>query len=222
MTLFLSIAALLLGFVTVGRTAYAEGEGAQQAESVVQAVQARYDATQDLAGEVLQETRLARVEKTVTARGTVAFKKPGKMRWELANGERETIVSDGRTLWMYRPEDEQVIRMPFTQAFRSSTPISFLVGVGKIADDFRASLENVGGQRLRLRLEPRRNEGDVGVLWLEVDKNTFDILAAEVQDPVGNRSKFVLQNVRRNSGLGDDLFQFSVPPGVDVLDVPPS
>lgn len=213
-----------LGLMLV-RAGSASGERAipatpPAADAIVQAVQARYDATTDLSGDVIQETNVVRLNKTIMARGTVAFKKPGKMRWELANGDREVIVSDGKTLWMYRPEDQQVLRMPFDSAFRSSTPISFLTGVGKIAENFRVAFEGAEDGRLRLRLEPKRQEADVGVLWLLVDATSFDIVGAEVQDPLGNRSKLTFQNVRRNQGLSDTLFEFAVPAGVDVLEAP--
>lgn len=213
-----------LGLMLV-RAGSASGERAipanpPAADTIVQAVQARYDATTDLSGDVIQETNVVRLNKTIMARGTVAFKKPGKMRWELANGDREVIVSDGKTLWMYRPEDQQVLRMPFDSAFRSSTPISFLTGVGKIAENFRVAFEGAEDGRLRLRLEPKRQEADVGMLWLLVDATSFDIVGAEVQDPLGNRSKLTFQNVRRNQGLSDTLFEFAVPAGVDVLEAP--
>ncbi len=197
----------------------ASGEADPQSiEQLITQVQKRYDSTLDLSGEVVQETLLLRLNKRVAAHGTFAFRKPGKMRWDLANGMRETIVSDGQTLWIYRPEDQQVIRMPFQQAFRSTTPVSFLTGVGRIAEDFDVALEPSQGSSLRLRLVPKRNNADVGTLWLEVDKTTYDITGAEIQDPLGNTSKVTLRNVRRNTGLGNDLFRFEIPPGADVLD----
>ncbi|GIW45120.1 MAG: outer-membrane lipoprotein carrier protein [Candidatus Binatia bacterium] len=210
-------AAVLL--VVSGTPQWASGSSlVHNVGEIVARVQERYDATRDLTANVIQETTLAKLGKRVTAKGTVAFKKPGKMRWELANGQRETIVSDGHTLWIYRPEDQQVIRMPFDQAFRSQMPVSFLTGVGRIADDFVVHIEDGTGEKLRLRLEPKRGSADVGILWLEVDRATYDIIGAEVQDPLGNTSKLILENLRRNTGLDDRSFGFEIPPGVDVMD----
>lgn len=214
------VTAVLLSPGLCGVTcAYGSGS-ATDGEEIVTRVQERYDTTKDLTANVMQETTLSKLGKRVTAKGTVAFKKPGKMRWELANGQREIIVSDGNTLWIYRPDDQQVIRMPFDRAFRSQMPVSFLTGVGRIADDFVVYLEGGNGEKLRLRLEPRRSSADVGVLWLDVDRTTYDIMGAEVKDPLGNTSKLSLENIRRNIGLDDRSFRFEIPPGVDVLDVP--
>ena len=35
------------------------------------------------------------------------LKKPGRMRWDYEKPEKKLMVSDGSTLWVYEPEDEQ-------------------------------------------------------------------------------------------------------------------
>lgn len=190
--------------------------------AMVRKVQERYDATQDLLADVEQETRMAKFGKTLRARGTVVFKKPGKMRWEMQDGMAETIVANGVTLWIYRPEDQQAIRMPFSQAFRSTTPISFLTGVGRISEDFEVQLGGQEDSLVTLVLTPKRKDADLGTLRLFVQGDTFDIVGAEVTDPLGNVSRLKLSNVRRNTGVSDETFAFQVPAGVDVLDAPAS
>src|ERR1043166_10325843 len=71
---------------------------------VVRKVQERYDATHDLTADVTQEMTIASLGKTTTAHGAVVFKKPGKMRWELTDGEPQVIVADGTTVWLYQPK----------------------------------------------------------------------------------------------------------------------
>jgi outer membrane lipoprotein-sorting protein len=41
-----------------------------------------------------------------------------------------------------------------------------------------------------------------------------------VRDPLGNLTKLEFSNLRRNTGLGDALFRFDVPAGVDVIEAP--
>src|ERR1041385_3220262 len=115
--------------------------GVESADEVVQRVQQRYDTTKDFTANVRQEMQLAKAEKTLTATGSVAFKRGGLMRWTLENHDRQVIVADGKTLWFYEPDEQQVLKAPFQVAFRSTTPISFLTGVGRIAEDFKATVE---------------------------------------------------------------------------------
>ncbi len=187
---------------------------------VVGRVQQRIDATVDLRARVHQELIVASLGRTISADGTVAFKKPGMMRWQLGGEEPQLIVADGRTIWFYQPEEGQVLKAPFDAAFRSTTPISFLTGVGKIAEDFEVAIVARDGERIDLVLDPRRQEADLGQLRLGVDARTYEIVTAEVVDPVGNVTRLSFSEQQRNTGLADAEFQFEVPAGVDVVEAP--
>jgi outer membrane lipoprotein carrier protein len=193
-----------------------------EVDDVIARVQARYDATHDFTARVIQKLRVASLDKTLTTEGTVAFKKPGRMRWEFKEDDPQIIVADGTTLWFYRPQEQQVFKAPFDAAFRSSTPISFLTGVGRIAQDFDVTLngQSADGTLLYLQLIPKRDAGDVGVLRLRVTRDTADIRGAEVYDPLGNVSILEFEDLRRNLGLADERFEFEVPAGVDVISAP--
>jgi outer membrane lipoprotein carrier protein len=201
--------------------AFLPSAGAQDVDAIVRRVQERYDATRDFTANVTQEMTIASLGKTTTAHGTVAFKKPGKMRWELTADDPQVIVADGQTLWLYQPKENQVLKAPFDAAFRSTTPISFLTGVGRIAQDFAVRLdgEEREGPVLHLLLEPRRDAG-VGRLRLTVARDSGEIQGAEVHDPLGNVSRVRFDQIRRNVSLSDDQFKFEVPPGVDVVSAP--
>lgn len=189
---------------------------------IVQKVQERYDGTRDFSADVTQEMTVASLGKTTTAQGTVAFKKPGKMRWELDHNSPQVIVADGTTLWLYQPKEHQVIKAPFDAAFRSGTPISFLTGVGRIAQDFDVSLDGTStdGKLVYLMLVPRRDSATVGKLRLAVSSDTGEIRGAEIFDPLGNVSRLQFTHIRRNQDLPDTDFVFEVPAGVDVITPP--
>ena len=198
---------------------------------VARRVQARYYETRDFTADVTQEMTIASLGKTVVSHGTIVFKKPGKLRLELKDDEPQTVVADGTTLWFYQPKEQQVMKAPFDAAFRSTTPISFLTGVGRINDDFDVQLNGgaaTGGTatsvtapaEIVLILTPRRAGGDVGQLRLTVAPDTFDIRGAEVHDPLGNISRLRFDHLRRNGGVADDQFVFHVPPGADVISAP--
>src|SRR5271166_58018 len=72
--------------------------------------------------------------------GTVYYRKPGRMRWEFDGQDNEIIVSDGKLLYSYQPDLNQVIETPLEEAFRSSSVAAFLLGIGNIERDFDAGL----------------------------------------------------------------------------------
>jgi outer membrane lipoprotein carrier protein len=192
-------------------------------DPIMRKVQERYDTTRDFTAEVTQEMTIASLGKTTTAHGTVAFKRPGKMRWDLSQGDQQVIVADGETLWLYQPSEKQVLKAPFDAAFRATTPISFLTGVGRIAQDFDASLDPddaQGSTEMHLLLVPRRDSSGVGKLRLTVARDSGEIRGAEIHDPLGNVSRMRFEHIQRNVGLKDEQFNFAVPPGVDVISAP--
>jgi outer membrane lipoprotein carrier protein len=184
-------------------------------------VQHRYDETEDLAAEFTQELRLAAGGQVVRSRGRMFFAKPGRMRWEYEPPEAQTIIADGKTLWVHQPEDSQVLKAPLKEAFHSDTPVSFLFGVARLERDFAPSLDAAAPEGLvRLRLDPVNADRALGVLFLDVDPTTFDIRAATIRDPLGNRTEVDLHNLRRNQKLDRSLFVFERPPGTDVIEAP--
>ena len=189
-------------------------------DEVVRRVQERLDTTKDFTANVDEELVVASAGKTTHASGTVAFKKPGRMRWSLNDGAPQVIVADGSMLWFYQPDERQVLKAPFQAAFRSSTPISFLTGVGRLVDDFDVTLDGYGDGVVFLALRARSGEGELGRLRLTVDAQSYDIVGAEIVDPVGNTTRLRFSNLHRNTRLDDALFHFEVPAGVDVIEAP--
>ncbi len=190
-------------------------------DEVVRRLQQRYDATSDFTADFTQAVDVPTLGKTLTSKGRVFFKRPGRMRWEFLEPEVQTIVADGTTLWVYQPDHRQVMKAAFRAAFQSATPVTFLFGVGKLVDDFRTSLVSVTEDVLRLRLEPKR-DAEIGTLVVTVNRKTYDIVGAEISDPLGNVTRLAFSNLKRGVGLTDSQFTFEPPPGVDVVEAPNS
>lgn len=198
----------------------AQTPGELSINEIVRRVQARFDATADFTADVEQELVMISTNRTFKGKGTVAFKRPGRMRWALKNHEEQLIIADGTTLWVYQPDEQQVLKSPFQSAFRSSSPISFLTGVGRIDRDFIVTLDGREEGRVFLLLVPRTDEGEIGRLRLTIETVSFDIAGAEIRDPLGNVTKLEFANLRRNLALDDALFHFEVPAGVDIIEAP--
>jgi outer membrane lipoprotein carrier protein len=187
---------------------------------VVRKLQARYDATKDFTADFTQTVEAATLGQPLQSTGLVFFKRPGRMRWEFVAPEKQTIVADGKTLWVYQPDSHQVLKAPFRAAFQSATPISFLLGVGELARDFDPTLVAADkSDVIRLKLVPKQ-EHQIGVLVLDVSPKTYDIVAAEVTDPLGNVTRLKFSNMKRDVGLDDAKFTFRAPPGTDVVESP--
>ncbi len=188
---------------------------------LVKRLQARYDSTAGFRADFTQEVESATLGQKVEARGTVVFKKPGRMRWEFSEPQ-QTLVSVVKFFWLYQPTEKQVLKTPFQQVFSSTTPASFLLGVGRLDQDFSVSLTGETAEAYQLRLTPKKDPEALGVLDLAVSAKTFDILQATITDPLGNVTRLSFSHIDRTAPLDDALFRFTAPPGVDVIEAMPA
>ena len=208
--------------VLVGLAAVAALPALVRADELAEALrmlQQRYESTRTLVAKFSQEVESPTLAGKLTSSGTVSFEKPNRMRWDYAPPDRQTIVSDGETLWIYQPEDKQVLKAPLREAFQATTPVTFLAGLGHVDRDFTPTLESSTGDHWVIRLVPREDRG-VGTLVLVVRKRDAAIEEARITDPLGTTTRLVLTDERRNAPLGADLFRFKPPPGVDVVRPP--
>ena len=192
---------------------------ADELADALRTLQQRYESTRTLVAQFRQEVESPTMAGKLTSNGTVSFEKPNRMRWDYAAPDRQTIVSDGETLWIYQPEEKQVLKAPLREAFQATTPVTFLGGLGHVDRDFTPTLESSADDRWVLKLVPREERG-VGTLVLVVRKGDASIEEARISDPLGTTTHLALSEERRNVSLGADLFHFTPPPGVDVVRPP--
>ena len=191
-------------------------------EEVVAKVQEQYETHADFKAQFVQESVVKSLGKKQTAEGSVYFKKPGKMRWVYTKPTKQELISDGKTLWSYRPEEKQVIVSRMAQAFQSKTPSSFLAGIGNLKRDFQARFDKDAamGKDYSMEMTPVESQGSLEKLYLLVDKGNFQILQARIQDAMGNITQISFSKIQFNNRLADSLFTFTPPKGVEVFQMP--
>jgi outer membrane lipoprotein carrier protein len=198
------------------------GIGAQSPDAATLAarVQARYDKIKDFEGDFVQ-TYVGGVLRTkATESGTMAIKRPGRMRWVYTKPERKEFVSDGVRIYSYLVENRQVIVSPMPGPGEATTPALFLTGQAHLVRDFSASFTELPGAPaglVSLRLDPRRRDPDYEWLGIGIDAATLQIRYLVAADRQAGQSAFTFANLKENRGISDKLFEFRIPRGVDVV-----
>jgi outer membrane lipoprotein carrier protein len=182
-------------------------------------LQARYEGTTTMEADFRQTVESPTLAEPLRTSGTVAFEKPNRMRWDYDPPDKQTIVGDGQSLWLFQPDMNQVIKAPLGEAFQASTPLTFLSGLGRLERDFDATLEQETKEAWVLRLVPKKDAA-LGVLGLSVRKSDASIAEARITDSVGTTTRIAFTNERRNGAIDAARFTFTPPPGVDVVKPP--
>ena len=182
-------------------------------------LQSRYESTKTMEADFQQTVESPTLATPLKTSGKVAFEKPNRMRWDYDPPDKQTIVGDGQTLWLYQPDLNQVIKTPLGQAFQASTPLTFLAGLGRVERDFDATLERETSDAWVLRLAPKQDAA-MGTLGLTVRKSDAAIVEARITDSAGTTTRIAFAHERRNAAIEPARFTFTPPPGVDVVKPP--
>jgi outer membrane lipoprotein carrier protein len=186
------------------------------ADALARDLQTRYQSIRDFSADFVQSYRAGVLKTQTRESGTVAVKKPGKMRWMYVKPERKEFVSNGSKMWVFFPEDKQVtVRDAADQA---TTPDLFLSGRGDIARDFTPSyVDSPVAGTIALKLVPRKSEPEYEYLILALDPAKLQIRGLTTRDHQGGESTFTFANMKENLGLSDKDFEFRPPRGVTVV-----
>jgi outer membrane lipoprotein carrier protein len=191
----------------------------KSADTIVDNLQKSYESTADFVAEFRQETEVKTLNRNLKTWGQVSFKRPGKMFWRYEEPKGQFVLADGKHLYFYQPEQNQIIKSPLKNAFRSDIPLSFMLGIGNLKKDFNAALKATEETQHVLRLEPKGESGGFSEILVGVSKASSDILWVSVRDAASNLTTIRFSGMRKGVGLKDSLFQLEVPKGVDVVEL---
>jgi outer membrane lipoprotein carrier protein len=187
---------------------------AAESADAIESIEAHYRDLVDLTAKVVQKNFLKSVDKTQTFDGSLAIKKPGKLRLEYTNGQ--TIVIDSREAWFYSKKSSQAIRRTFKDFEQANIPVAFLLGAGAVRQDFDVSVPEAGKPGT-LDLVPKRPGAAMKKLRLHAD-DTGRITRMIIFDRSGNTSDIRFSEVKEGVGLDDRQFRFKVPKGTEVIE----
>jgi outer membrane lipoprotein carrier protein len=183
-------------------------------------VQQRYNGIKDIQGDFVQTYEGGVLRTKTTERGTVAIKRPGKMRFTYIKPEKKEFVSDGNRLYTHLVADKQVIVSPAPGPDQGDIPAMFLAGQSDLARDYTPSFTALPGAApglVTLKLVPRKKSEEYESIGIGVDRTTLQIQFLTAVDTQGGRSSFSFSNLKENRGLTDKQFEFRIPRGVDVV-----
>jgi outer membrane lipoprotein carrier protein len=211
--------AVLLAAALLGHPAVSAAD--RTLDEVIGRVEERYTALEDLRASFAQSAFNKSLNRTIPAEGVVYLKKGGKMRWEYTAPTPQQIVSDGKSLWIYTPELNQVNVGEAPRALAGPAG-SFLAGLGRLREHFSVRFLNPGRKTSDagnwvLDLRPRRPQPSLTRLVLEVDPREYLVRSAELYDQFENTVTMRFTRIVENGGLPDRLFAFVAPPGVATV-----
>ena len=188
------------------------------AREIADLVQDRYQSLSSFRAFFTQQLYNAASKKKEERLGSIVFAKPKSLRWETTSPEEEVLVVGPRVVWEYLPEDGVAYRYAVDEVFRSKTMLRFLSGEVHLKQDFqvRHAGEDAGLQVLELTpLEPEPGL-TLARLWVRGDDGLVERI--HIVDFFGNTNTLHLKAIEVDPTIDPQLFQFTPPQGVRVLE----
>ena len=190
--------------------------GAAQADAV--------DTLREFAREV--KTGRASFTQTVSApdgarkkisSGDFEFARPDRFRFVYRKPFEQQIIADGRKVWLYDVDLNQVTVRLMSQAL-GATPAALLAGVAMDKDFELTAVPSIDGVDWVQAL-PRVPDA-ASIKSIRVGFRAKSLAALEIVDAFGQRSLLQFSAVEANPRLADDRFRFVPPKGVDLIESP--
>jgi outer membrane lipoprotein carrier protein len=146
--------------------------------------------------------------------GELSLKRPGLFRWHTDKPMEQLLVSDGKQVWLYDPDLEQVTIQSLDQRL-THTPALLLSGdVSQIREHFEITYKE-GGSVVDFILKPKSKDSLFDSLRLSFRNNLLNDM--QLVDSIGQRTNILFMSVKLNQPLDDKQFKFDIPEGVDVI-----
>lgn len=149
-----------------------------------------------------------------TSTGLIKLSRPGKFSWEYVQPVPQKIISDGKKVWIYDIELEQVTVKPISAALGSS-PAAILTSGRNISNDFNIREVEPRENMKWVELRPKAADTDFNRILVGMDD--VGVQGMDLFDQFGRRTMIRFQDSRVNGPIPGGNFSFTPPPGVDVI-----
>lgn len=151
------------------------------------------------------------------ATGSFQFQRPGRFRWTTVRPYDQLVVGDGRKVWLYDRELNQVTVKAMDDALGSS-PAALLAGSNELDRAYGfAQLPRKDGLEW---IEATPTDPDSSFERMRIGFRKANPEVMELLDRLGQTTTIRFTRLERNPKLSPDTFRFTPPPGADVVGDP--
>jgi outer membrane lipoprotein carrier protein len=173
-------------------------------------IEQRYNSLRTLTLEFEQTYRAGGRERVET--GTLALRKPGRMRWDYANGN--VFVTDSKVIWFYQAAANRAEWSRAKESGDLRAPLAFLLGRLDFSKLFRETRQEAGELVAIPKSEraPYREVRFRAAADGRIEKVTVVSQDASVME-------FLFRDERRDTSVDYARFRFAPPAGAQVVEV---
>jgi outer membrane lipoprotein carrier protein len=209
------IVSLLILFTFIPQASATDND--QIAADILTAVEKKYTG-QSFKSKFKQISTLAALDITEEASGNAFFSHPGKMKWEYLSPERHEIITNGKLLWVNRPQENQVMQGDAASFFKTGAGGAFLSDISLIRKNYIVGLIETSEDYVEIKLTALKKTPDLSLIVIRISQKTHEIKRIVTYNAYDDSTLFEFTNIQFKS-LDPALFEFKVPPGSNIIDL---
>ncbi len=162
-------------------------------------------------------------DRARTESGRVIFARGGRMRWDYRQPEGKIFVSNGKTVELYLPSENQVQKSSVKQSEDYRVPFRLLLSrldfkkYFSQIEDISSAKALAPGDRIIAGIPKGGKNRPYDRVLIEFDSN-LDIRRLAITYRDESQMEFIFSHIRRNPPLIDSTFEFTPPAGAEVID----
>jgi outer membrane lipoprotein carrier protein len=179
-----------------------------------------FDGLRSLRASFTEVVQDAQGHTTQRASGELLVLRPGRFRWEIhpqGEGGGQLLVADGRNLWFYDRDLEQVTVKPMSAAL-TATPAMLLSGGPQVLSAFEVAAAGERDGLEWVKVTPKAADADFREASLGFAGNQLRRMI--LQDKLGETARVDFQRAERNAPVAAAEVSFTPPAGADVIGTP--
>ncbi len=152
--------------------------------------------------------------QTSKTSGEMALAKPGRFRWLTQFPATQLIVADGKKIWVYDVDLEQVTVRKQTSETSSVVGLLLNADAEHLTRMFDVTESSRKGKRIFI-LSARSKQAELNKLLFHFEAG--QLVGMELFDGLNQHTVVRFQRIVLNKMLPPQQFQFAPPPGIDVV-----
>ena len=186
-------------------------------DKLLESLEKRYSKKEFIA-DFSQVSKLKVLEIDEEASGKAMFSHPGKMKWAYFEPQQHQIITNGKMLWIYRPDQNQVIIGDAQKFFKEGSGGAFLSDISIIKEKYIISIQENSEIFFELELIPKIKTPEIQSILILVSKKEYNIQKIITSNIYGDTIEIKFYNIEFKH-IGDSVFEFSMPENCSVIDI---
>ncbi len=185
-------------------------------EDILSALEKKY-ANSSFETQFDQTTKLEALDITDKASGTATFSHPGKMRWEYQSPESHLFVTNGKTLWMFHTQLNQVQLGDADKFLQSGAGGAFLSEISLIRKNFDIRIKQETDQYIWLDMTSKKKEANISSIQIQISKKNHEIKQVITHSPYTDETTLIEFKNTRFKDINPAVFEFKIPDDALVI-----